>query len=75
MKVKELIALLSKEEQEKEIRLEVHTGDSVHNAVELQTDSITNIREEKETVWICYKPAPFINVYSASGFPTLIEDA
>lgn len=75
MKVKELIALLSKEGQEKEIRLEVHTGDSVHNAVEMQTDSITNIREEKGTVWICYKPAPFINVYSAGGFPTLIEDA
>ena len=75
MKVNELIALLKTEDQIKELRIDVHTSDSIHKEESLKTIGITSIRGDKEAVWICFKPDHITNVYSASGFGTYSETA
>jgi len=75
MKVNELIALLQTEDPNKELRLDIHTGDSIHKEENILSMGVSNIRREEKIVWICYKPDHISNVYSASGYATLIENA
>ena len=75
MKVNELIALLKTEDQNKELRIDVHTGDSINKEESIKTVGITSIRGDEEAVWICFKPDHITNVYSASGFGTYSETA
>lgn len=74
MKVSELIALLKKEDQNKELCLDIHTGDSIHKKEAIKTKGITSVRGDNEVVWICYEPDHITNVYSASGFETYSDE-
>jgi hypothetical protein len=75
MKVNELIALLKTEDQNKELRLDVHIGDSIHKEESIKTIGITSVRGDEQAVWICFEPDHITNVYSASGFGTYSETA
>jgi hypothetical protein len=75
MTVNELIDLLKLEDPNKTLKLDVHTGDSIHKEIGVKTIGISSIKSDSESVWLCYKPDHITNVYSASGYGTYSEES